>query len=209
MVVAGEDRNDRLALRVLLEHFCPEMRGRLVEIGDKVRLHHATGANLTARAEVLASKVRARAVRDDASVACVFVHEDLDQADSDDYPFVRERVQKALESALGRAHYALAVSEIEAWLLLFPDALSAIAATWSLPAKCKGKDTGRLIDPKKVLMNDVSRGGRRYRESDAPDVLEQAINLGLLARPVGRNRSFDQLRADAVQCCAEHLKSNT
>jgi hypothetical protein len=30
VVVAGEDRNDRLALRVLLEEFCPEMRGRIV-----------------------------------------------------------------------------------------------------------------------------------------------------------------------------------
>ncbi|MEV6980479.1 hypothetical protein AB0M95_04360 [Sphaerisporangium sp. NPDC051017] len=206
VVLAGEDRTDRLALRVLLEEFCPDMRGRIVEINDKVRLHQATGATLTARAETLASKVRARAVRDDTSVACVFVHEDLDKADSDDYPVIRERVQKALEAALGAAHYALSVSEIEAWLLLFPDALSALASSWSVPAKHRGKDTGRLPDPKKILMNEVSGSGRRYRESDAPDVLAQAVKLGLLAKPVGRNRSFDQMRTDAVQCCAEHLK---
>ncbi|WP_433362936.1 hypothetical protein [Streptosporangium sp. CA-115845] len=34
VVVAGEDRNDRLSLRILLEEFCPEMRGRIAEIGD-------------------------------------------------------------------------------------------------------------------------------------------------------------------------------
>ncbi|WP_245651959.1 AAA family ATPase [Streptosporangium amethystogenes] len=65
VVVAGEDRNDQLSLRILLEEFCPEMRGRIVEIGDPVRLRQATGANLAARAETLARKVRARAVRDD------------------------------------------------------------------------------------------------------------------------------------------------
>ncbi|GLX96751.1 hypothetical protein [Herbidospora sp. NBRC 101105] len=206
MVVAGEDRNDRLALRVLLEEFCPEMRGRIVEISDKIRLHQATGATLAARAEALAGKVRARAARDDTSVACVFVHEDLDRTDSDVYPVVRERVEMALESALGTAHYALAVSEIEAWLLLFPDALSAVAASWTVPAKYRGKDTGRLLDPKKLLKNEVSGSSRRYRESDAPDVLDQAAKLGLLSRPAGRNRSFAQVRADAMRCCAEHLK---
>ncbi|MBG0816074.1 hypothetical protein [Planomonospora sp. ID82291] len=118
MVVAGEDRNDRIALRVLLEEFCPDMRGRIVEISDPVRLHQATGATLAARAEALAGKVRARATRDDTGVACVFVHEDLDRADGDDYPVIRERVGKALEAALGTAHYVLAVAEIEAWLLL-------------------------------------------------------------------------------------------
>ncbi|MFF0580154.1 hypothetical protein [Streptosporangium saharense] len=205
MVVAGEDRNDRLALRVLLEELCPETRGRIVEISDPVRLHQATGGTLTARAEALAAKVRARAVRDDTTVACVFVHEDLDRTDGDEYPVIRERVQKALESALGRAHYVLAVSEIEAWLLLFPDALSAFASSWSVPQRQRGKDTGRMADPKKFLTNEVSGSGRRYRESDAPDVLEQAVKLGLLTRPVGRNRSFDQMRADVVRCCAEHM----
>ncbi|MEV6151089.1 hypothetical protein AB0L53_12195 [Nonomuraea sp. NPDC052129] len=191
---------------MLLEEFCPQMAGRIVEINDKVRLHQASDANLAARAETLASKVRARAVRDDTSVACVFVHEDLDNTDSDAYPIIRERVQKALESALGNVHYALAVSEIEAWLLLFPDALSAIAASWSLPAKHKGKDTGRLPDPKKILMNEVSGAGRRYRESDAPEILDRAAKLGVLDRPVGRNRSFDQIRVDVARCCTEHIR---
>ncbi|WP_226873762.1 hypothetical protein [Microbispora sitophila] len=186
------------------------MRGRIVEINDKVRLHQATGATLAARAEVLAGKVRARAVRDETSVACVFVHEDLDKVDSDDYPVIRERVQKALETALdGRAHYALAVSEIEAWLLLFPEALSALVSSWSIPGKHRSRDTGRLPDPKKILVNEVSGGSRRYRESDAPDVLNQAVKLGLLATPTGRNRSFDQMRKDAARCCAEHLKKGT
>ncbi|MEU6729040.1 hypothetical protein ABZ917_35495 [Nonomuraea wenchangensis] len=205
MVLAGEDRNDRLCLRVLLEDLCPEMRGRLVEIGDSVRLHQATDVNLQARAETLARKVRARAARESADVACVFVHEDLDRVDDDDVPAVRERVQKALGSALGNAHYALAVSEVEAWLLLFPEALTALVSAWSLPSRFRGRDTGRFPDPKRILTEEVSGTGRRYRESDAPVVLEHAARLGLLPGPVGRNRSYDRLRADAAECCAHHL----
>ncbi|MEU9832657.1 hypothetical protein AB0D67_14100 [Streptosporangium sp. NPDC048047] len=206
VVVAGEDRNDRLGIRILLEDLCPDMRGRVVEISDPVRLRQATGANLTARAETLARKVRARAVRDDTTVACVFVHEDLDAVDDDRYPLVRLRVEKALESALGTAHYALAVSEIESWLLLFPDALTALCGTWSVPARHRGRDTGKLTDPKQILMKEVSGSGRRYRETDAPDVLDRAVTLGLTRSPLGRNRSYERLREDAARCCAEHLR---
>ncbi|MEU3166611.1 hypothetical protein [Streptosporangium sp. NPDC006930] len=205
VVVAGEDRNDRLSLRILLEEFCPEMRGRIVEIGDPVRLHQATGANLAARAETLARKVRARAVRDDTTVACVFVHEDLDAVDDERYPAIRLRVEKALEAALGTAHYALAVAEIESWLLLFPDALTAVCGAWSVPIRHRGKDTGRLADPKRVLMREVSGSGRRYRESDAPEVLGQATTMGLTSRPVGLHRSYERLREDALRCCTDHM----
>lgn len=205
VVVAGEDRNDRLSLRILLEEFCPEMRGRIVEIGDPVRLHQATGANLAARAETLARKIRARAVRDDTTVACVFVHEDLDAVDDDQYPITRLRVEKALEAALGTAHYALAVAEIESWLLLFPDALTGVSGSWSVPARHRGRDTGRLTDPKQVLMREVSGSGRRYREADAPEVLGQVVTMGLATSPVGRNRSYEQLREDAARCCVEHI----
>ncbi|MDP9841694.1 hypothetical protein [Streptosporangium lutulentum] len=205
MVVAGEDRNDRISLRILLEDFCPEMRGRVVEISDPVRLHQATGANLAARAETLARKVRARAVRDDTTVACVFVHEDLDAVDGDQYPVIRLRVEKALETALGTAHYALAVAEIESWLLLFPDALTAVCGSWSVPARHRGRDTGRLADPKQVLMREVSGSGRRYREADAPEVFGQAVAMGLAESPTGRNRSYEQLREDAARCCTDHV----
>ncbi|SDM44932.1 hypothetical protein SAMN05421869_14424 [Nonomuraea jiangxiensis] len=192
-------------MRVLLEQWCPDMRGRIVEINDKPTLHAASSGTLAARAETLASKIRARAVLEEAEVACVFVHEDLDGVDSDRHPVIQERVEKALAAAMrtGTAHYVLAVAEIEAWLLLFPEALSAFAASWSVPAKFRGKDTGRVVDPKKVLKTEVSAG--RYRESDAPLILEKAADLGLVVRPVGHNRSYALFRSGAVECCANHL----
>ncbi|MDP4512066.1 hypothetical protein [Nonomuraea turcica] len=209
VVLAGEDRNDRRCMRVLLEQWCPDMRGRIVEINDKPTLHAASSTILAARAETLASKVRARAVLEEADVACVFVHEDLDGVDSDQHPVIRERVEKALAAAMrsGTAHYVLAVAEIEAWLLLFPEALSAFASSWSVPAKYRGKDTGRIKDPKKVLKAEVSAG--RYRESDAPLILEKAVELGLVGRPMGQNRSYAQFRSGPTECCANHVAAGT
>ncbi|MGH3624244.1 MAG: hypothetical protein ACRDQ5_21065, partial [Sciscionella sp.] len=66
MVLAGEDSTDRKCLRVLLETFCPDMRGRIVEINDSVRLRQASGENLSGRVSTLAGKVHARAKREAA-----------------------------------------------------------------------------------------------------------------------------------------------
>ncbi|GAA0338585.1 hypothetical protein NE235_27830 [Actinoallomurus spadix] len=207
-MLAGEDRNDRRSLRVLLEAACPDMRGRIVEINDPMPLRQASGANLSDRVGRLARLARARAARENADLACVFVHEDLDAADGDEYLQTRKRVQKALEAELGTAHYVLAVAEIEAWLLLFPEALAGLVSSWSVPKKYLHRDTGKLSDPKRILMREVGSGSRRYRESDAPDVLVKAVELGCHTTPVGTNRSWVQLHADAVDCCREHLKGN-
>lgn len=205
VVLAGEDRNDRRCLRVILEAYCPDMRGRLVEVNEPVRLHKVADDRLPQRVSELAKLARARAAVENAELACVFVHEDLDGVDGDAYPRIHDRVQRVLQAELGNAHYVLAVEEIEAWLLLFPDALSEFVRSWKLPAKYRGKDTGRLMDPKRILMQEVSKAGRRYRESDAPFVLEKAMQAGLHHNPAGSNRSWTQLRADVGECCGRHL----
>jgi hypothetical protein len=194
---------------MLLEAFCPDMQGRIVEISDSVRLRLATDATLAERAHVLAKKVRARAARERGDVACVFVHEDSDAVDSERQETIRKRVQAALERALGRAHYVLSIGEIEAWLLLFPDALAAYVSSWTLPSKYQNKDTGMLKDPKRILGQDLGTSSRPYRESDAPRIFEKALSLGSTEGPRGRNRSWEQFRADAAACCREHLRSVT
>lgn len=205
VVLAGEDSNDRKSLRILLEEFCPRMRGRLVEINSPVRLRMAGPDTLSARVAALAKKARARAVREDADLACVFVHEDLDGPDGAGYLAAHHRVQEALANELGTAHYVLSVAEMEAWLLLFPDALAGIASSWKVPKQYRDRDTGRFNDPKKIMMNSVSGPARRYRESDAPDVFAKALALNRLHQPEGTNRSWNQLRTDAENCCRLHI----
>lgn len=127
------------------------MRGRLVEINDAVRLRDAGPKNLTDRVTTLGKRARARAAREKAELACVFVHEDFDQTDGDAAVSVHNRVEAALAAEFGSAHYVLSVWEMEAWLFLFPDALTGVASSWKLPAQlksraCAEKRTGHRID---------------------------------------------------------------
>lgn len=203
IVVAGESANDREVLRRFLEAFCPQMHGRVVFINDKVPLRDASEANLKDRVQRFASLVRARAARERASVAAVFLHEDLDDVDSGRYEVIRKRVQRALARELENSYYALAVWEIEAWLLLFPEALTSFANGWRVPAKRRGRDTGMFQDPKRIFREEVSKAGTRYRESDAPDIASHIVALGRQTTPVGSNRSFEAFKADVASRCGK------
>jgi hypothetical protein len=205
VVLAGEDANDRRCLRIVLEALCPQMAGRLVEINDTVRLRDASAKNLAARAGMLRQKAKARAAREDAELACVFVHEDFDRVDGDEYLTTHGRVQAALAAELGSAHYVLSVWEMESWLFLFPDALLSRASAWRIPAQFRNKDTGLISDPKAVLKRQVSSPARKYRESDAPEVFTEAVLRDILNKPRGTSRSWTQLRDDAADCCRSHL----
>lgn len=205
VVLAGEDSNDRKSLCALLEEICPQMRGRLVEIRDSVRLQNAGQKALAERVDTLARKVRARAARERAEVACVFVHEDRDAPDGDGCDEARERVQRALTAAFGNAHYVLSVWEMEAWLLLFPEALTKVVSTWSVPGRYRNCDTGRLTDPKRIVMGECTSSRTRYSESHAPAVFAAAAELGLLDRPAGSNRSWSWFRDGASECCQRHI----
>lgn len=205
VVIAGEDGNDRKSLRILLEGTCPEMRGRLVEIKDSVRLRRASGPTLRDRVSVLYRKARARAEREQADLACLFVHEDWDDVDSDHCEAARRCVQQALDVTLQRSHYILVVWEIEAWLLLFPAAVSAVISSWAVPTRYRGRDTGRLVDPKRILRSECSVGARRYQEADAPTILRRVVEDGHLHAVTGTNRSWSRFQQDVATCCASHL----
>lgn len=189
-------------MRTLLEAMCDQARGRIVEINDLVRLHQADDVTLHSRVGKLAGSVRARSVREDADIQCVLVHEDFDRTDSDLRIRTRQRVQAAMSREFNRAYYVLAAWEIEAWLLMFPDALKEFSSSWDVPARCIGADTGLISDPKRVMKREVSRAGPQYRESDAPGIVQKITALGLHRNPRARNRSYDEFLSSASDCCA-------
>lgn len=129
VIIAGESANDREVLRCFLEAFCPQMNGRIVFLNDKVPLRDASETTLNDRVRHFALLVQAKAARERTSIAAVFLHEDLDDVDSERYEAVRERVQRALTRELKNAHYVLAVWEIEAWLLLFPEEVAGFTVS--------------------------------------------------------------------------------
>jgi hypothetical protein len=202
IVLAGEDSNDRLVMRQLIEAVCPASQGRVVEVNDPVRIKDASPQTRSARIDHLVRLVRARAAREGAAIAYVFVHEDYDRPDSPSAQVLRESVQKELAGVVGSpASYVLAVAEIEAWLLLLPQSLSAFRASWGVPAKYRGSNTGLLTDPKRVLQREVSRDQGRYRESDAPGVIARAIASGEYRAVSGSNRSWSEFHAGIAECC--------
>lgn len=209
IVVAGESANDRAVLRCFLEAFCPKMQGRIVFLNDKVPLRDASGATLNDRVRRFALLVRAKAERERAPIAAVFLHEDLDDVDSKRYETVRERVQRALARELENAHYVLAVWEMEAWLLLFPEAVTSFVNGWQVPTKRRGRDTGKFQDPKRIFKDEISKAGTRYRESDAPDIANHIVALGKHAAPIGSNRSYEAFRTDAAGRCQELIDTKT
>jgi hypothetical protein len=183
------------------------MQGRIVFLNDKVALRDASGITLNERVKRFASLVRAKAARERASIAGVFLHEDLDEVDSGRYETVRHRVQLALARELDNAHYVLAVWEIEAWLLLFPEAVTSFTAGWQVPLKRRSRDTGMFQDPKRIFKEEISKAGTRYRESDAPAIADRIVAYG--KEPIGSNRSYEDFRLNAVRRCRELIDSGT
>ena len=195
-------------LESLLEEKHPDLRGSIVQIQDPVRLHKATGTNLTKRVRSILNKAEGVAEKHEPGtrVACLYVHEDFDAVDGPDYVKTHQRVEQEIRRQLGHGHYVLAVAEMEAWMLLFPEALSKVVRTWKVPAKHLGKDTGRFPDPKGVLKREVSKGkGRRYTESDAPDVFRAVIEGGYLNSSRGSNSSWTHFWRGVEFCARKHL----
>ena len=210
IVIAGEDRNDRESLKTLLEAKHPELRGNVVQIKDPVRLHKATGANLTQRVRTILSKAEGVAEKQGpgTQVTCLYVHEDFDAVDGPAYREAHQRVEQEIHRQMGHGHFVLAVAEMEAWMLLFPAVLPEVVKAWKLPAKHAGKDTGRFPDPKSILKHEVSGAkGRRYTESDAPAVFRAVVEGGHLGSPQGSNSSWKRFWWDAELCGRDHLRS--
>jgi hypothetical protein len=209
VVVAGESANDREVLRCFLEAFCPQMQGRIVFLNGKVPLRDASETTLKERVRRFTLLVRAKAARERAPVAAVFLHEDLDDVDSERYDSVRERVQRALARELENAHYVLAVWEIEAWLLLFPEEVAGFTTGWRVSTKRRGGDTGKFQDPKRIFKEEISKAGVRYRESDAPAIANHIVAHDKHTTPIGGNRSYEAFRTDATDRCQKLSDSRT
>ena len=204
IVVAGEDANDRECLKVIGEAICPDAAGRVVPINQTVRLCRATSKVLDQRVDRLVNLARARAAREDSDMAALVVHEDLDEVDSHARKLTLNRVRLALKNSVDPAVYALAAEEVEAWLLLFPDALEEYVQGWKVPKALRGEDTGLVQDPKGELRRRVSTGTRRYEESDSPQILQRVVKRSGLSSYSGSNGSWVDMLAD-VENLAKQL----
>ncbi|WP_236075554.1 hypothetical protein [Streptomyces coffeae] len=128
---------------------------------------------------------------DTAKVVGIVIHVDLDAVADDNYDKVRRRITEEMRATFKEYPSALALAayEIEAWLMLFPDAFTKVKPGWRLrEADCR-RDLAQLVKAKEHLVKNL--GKPPYSESHAPKVMEEAVKGGhVTARPIGNNRSY-------------------
>lgn len=199
IVLAGEDQNDCEIMAALIRAHRPDLdaAAKLVRINDPVRLRKKSGPDLTAAVGALVGKARAKARQQKAHLLGFVVHEDFDGFTDPDYSRIRTAVTDELGHQCDGFHHtalALAAWESEGWLLLFPDAFPHVRPRWRVPSRLRGKDTGRVKEPKEELKGRL--GSPVFRESDGPLVARKALEHGLISAPEGRNDSYTDFVED-------------
>ncbi|MEV3929379.1 MULTISPECIES: hypothetical protein [unclassified Streptomyces] len=196
IVLAGEDANDCDILASIIRQHHPNLgSAKIVRINDPVRLKKKTGRELATAVGTLVGKAKGKALQQRGPLVGLAVHEDLDGFTDHRYRTVRRTLSEELaRQSPCDAALALAAWESEAWLLLFPGAFPHVRPRWKVPAQLRGNDTGMLKDPKETLKSKL--GSPTFRESDGALIAKTAYERGLLAKPQGKNRSYDDFVAE-------------
>ncbi|MEW2552377.1 hypothetical protein AB0957_11605 [Streptomyces zhihengii] len=186
--MAGEGDYDRKVLQHLLPALhpgeCPEVR----MLKKPIRLARAH-ATLTPRLQDI--KKHAAGIADTAELAGIVIHADLDGVADDSYDTLRRRLREEMNGVFKGTPSALALAayEIEAWLMLFPKAFTALHPGWTLRETDCRRDLAKLEKAKEHLMKQL--GEPAYRLSDAPLIMKKAVEGGHVShKPPGNNRSF-------------------
>ncbi|MET9105628.1 hypothetical protein [Streptomyces zhihengii] len=194
--MAGEGDYDRKVLQHLLPALhpgeCPEVR----MLKKPIRLARAQ-SKLHPRLQDI--KKYANALADTAELAGIVIHADLDGVADESYDKLRRRLCEEMNGVFKGTPTALALAayEIEAWLMLFPDAFTALHPGWKLKAADCRRDLAKLEKAKEHLMKNL--GKPDYRESHAPQIMEKAVKGGHVSpKPAGNNRSFLDFAKDIV-----------
>ncbi|WP_258872953.1 hypothetical protein [Streptomyces sp. M7] len=189
IVVAGEDPNDCKVLQHLIPALhpgpCPEVKF----MKKPIRLARAQ-ATLSPRLQEI--KRFAKGHADTAKLAGVVIHVDLDAVTDENYERVRRRITEEMRATFKEccpSALALAAYEMEAWLMLFPEAFPKVKPGWHLKETERRRDLGQIVKAKEHLVKCL--GKPPYSVSHAPKIMEEAVKGGhVTARPVGKNRSY-------------------
>lgn len=201
LLLFGESENDRGAIKELVEGLHSKLNGH-IELRRRplVLVKGVSGEELAQRKHSLAAQVEADRVRFD--VRGVLIHEDCDDVEPAHEAAAR-RYEDAFAGAAFQVYPVLPAWELEAWWLLWPQALSAYRASWREPAQYRNKHVGKVRNAKEALRAAVvprslsaaeKKRFRTYEESDSPGIAKKVRALGLLAAPEGQSDSYESFR---------------
>ncbi|MCP9206397.1 hypothetical protein [Streptomyces cucumeris] len=176
----------------MLQHLVPALHpGKcpdVIAMKKPIRLARAQ-AKLSPRLQQIKNFAEGHA--DKAKLVGIVIHADLDAVADDNYDKVRRRIAEEMRATFKEYPSALALAayEIEAWLMLFPEAFPKVKPGWRLrEADCR-RDLAKLEKTKEHLEKYL--GKPPYSESHAPAIMEAAVKGGhVIARPTGNNRSY-------------------
>ncbi|CBG73579.1 hypothetical protein SCAB_65781 [Streptomyces scabiei 87.22] len=188
-MVAGEGENDFKVLQHLIPALHPGVCPEVKFMRKPVRLARAQ-ATLSPRLQQI--KRFAQGHADTARLAGVVIHVDFDAVADESYESVRRRITEEMRATFKDccpSALALAAYEMEAWLMLFPEAFPKVKPGWNLKEAERRRDLGKLVKAKEHLTKCL--GKPPYSESHAPKIMEEAVRGGhVTARPAGNNRSY-------------------
>lgn len=209
ILVFGESQYDRIAIVVLVggtvssELFSVKpMREPLVLIKNSPLP--------TARSHADRIAAVARAAEAGFPIAAIVAHEDCDAIEPS-----HVAISNKIESTLGAAGCpgviiaATPAWEIEAWWLLFPEAVAKVASSWQCPDGWLGRNVGVVPNAKEQLGKSVLPKGkiqpasRRYSESDSEVIARNIVELELLGEFNGDYRTSPGKAGSSVRTKSE------
>ena len=190
LLVFGESENDRKAIVHLARGLRPDLEAAVEERRHPlVLIKNAKPGTARDNAREIAELARAEA--QGRTVLGVLAHEDCD-AREPAHITVAMRIEQSLEDA-GCPKPVIAVTpawEIEAWWMVFPEAVGRVVEGWRNPDDWLGKSVGSVTNAKEELARAVrpkaspGRRPREYAEGDSIKIAENIVRDDLL-------RSFD------------------
>ena len=186
----GEDRNDVESIRELLVWVNPTLNGRIKPMIKPPSLtRQARPMAVNRWLSDITAVVDAYVARG-KQVSALLVHRDADGPDPTGAEEAALNRQLRVVRPPGQA--VVPVQEIEAWWLLFPDAVEEVnPRTWRARIPRVDRDVETIASPKAELQR-LTRGRHAYRESDSPRIAEQ-IRHGTASQH-GRSASFERFR---------------
>ena len=199
ILVFGEDENDRRAIVELVRALRPDLREVKVQT-RRSPVVHLKGTDRPATKRSVAEQIAAltKAQSRTGPVIATIAHQDCDAVEP-----AHEALTRSIEEELARLGVPNPIAaapawEIEAWWMLFPDALAAVRNCWRrLPSGAT--NVGMVVNAKEALQRALRPSGRTrcpdYSESDSVAVAKRAGELGLLRQcDAKRSASYAEFR---------------
>lgn len=203
VLVFGESINDTKAIAELLLALCPALDGMVKALPrPPILIKDARMEDVRDRAGTIAALIDAEQTTRD--VICVFAHEDCDDAEPA-HEAIASKIEAAMRERGHSVHAIVPAWNLEAWWLLWPDAVARYRPTWRRLMTRPGQRVGLIVDSKSHLQRALRPGGgtrtRDYRESDSQGIAAAVRELGIVRQPVGASLSFTRFTEAADGCC--------